>query len=72
MPTSYDYANAKCPYFVGSKKTKISCEGITEESVILLEFFNNEKKNRHREIFCDNKYQNCEICRMLNEKNEDD
>ncbi len=72
MPTSYDYANAKCPYFRGSKKTKISCEGITDDNVILLEFFTNEKKQQHRQIFCDNKYQNCEVCRMLDEKNEVD
>ena len=72
MPTSYDYANAKCPYFIKSKQTRITCEGITDGSVILLEFFTNEKKNQHRNIFCDNKYKNCEVCRMLDEKNEDE
>lgn len=72
MPTSYDYANAKCPYFIGSKKTKITCEGITDGTVLLLEFFSGEKMYQHREIFCDNKYQNCEVCRMLDEKNEED
>lgn len=72
MPTNYDYADVRCPYFVGSKKTKITCEGLTEGSFILQEFFTNEKKLRHREIFCDDKYWNCEICKMLDEKNEDD
>ena len=71
MSTSYDYAKAKCPYFVGSKRTKITCEGITEGSVLLLEFFSGEKMNQHRDIFCNNKYQNCEVCRMLDEKNEE-
>lgn len=72
MPTNFDYANAKCPYFVGSKKTKITCEGITEGCVTILEFFTNEKRQQHRNIFCDNKYQNCEVCRMLDEKNEEE
>lgn len=72
MPTSYDYADVKCPYFVGSKRTKITCEGITDDSVILLEFFNLEKRNQHKDIFCKNHYQNCEVCRMLDEKHEDD
>lgn len=71
MPTSYDYANVKCPYFVKSQKTKITCEGIIDGSVLLLEFFSGEKMYQHREIFCDNKYQNCEVCRMLDEKNEE-
>ena len=71
MPTNYDYANAKCPYFVKSQKTKITCEGITDGSVVILEFFTNEKRQQHRRIFCDNKYKNCEVCRMLDEKNEE-
>lgn len=71
MPTNYDDVNAKCPYFVGSKKTNITCEGLTEDSVVILHFNTNEKKQQHRNIFCDNKYHNCEVCRMLDEKNEE-
>lgn len=72
MPTMYDYVYAKCPYFLGSKKTKITCEGIAEGCVTSLEFSTEDKKKLHRKIFCNNKYQNCEICRMLDEKNEEE
>ena len=71
MPTMYDYVYAKCPYFRGSKREKISCEGITDECVTEIKFTTEDKQRQHRAIFCNDKYQNCEICRMLDEKNEE-
>lgn len=68
MPTMFDDVNAFCPYFQSSGKRKISCEGITDGCIITLNFETQEKRNTHRRIFCDAKYKNCEICRMLEEK----
>lgn len=62
---------AKCPFYQSSDKLKISCEGITDDCTINLIFFEKAKRNLHREIFCDARYQNCEIFRMLEEKYEE-
>lgn len=71
MPTMYDDVNAKCPYFRFSHERRITCEGITDRCVTQLEFKAREERNQHRNIFCDAKYTNCEIHRMLNEKYEE-
>lgn len=68
MPTMYDDVNAICPYFNSSDKRKISCEGITDGCKTVLEFNTQKKRDIHREIFCDARYQNCEIYKMLEEK----
>lgn len=72
MPTMYDDVHAICPYFHSSNKRKISCEGITDGCTTTLEFESQEKRNMHRRIFCDAKYKNCEIYRMLEEKYEEE
>ena len=68
MPTMYDDVNAICPYFLGSDNHKIVCEGIIEGSKTIVEFDNKKLRNRHREVFCDRRYSNCEVCRMLEDK----
>ena len=70
MPTMYDDVNAKCPYYRTSGKRRITCEGITDMCVNIIEFNAKEYRNMHRRIFCDAKYENCEIYRMLEEKYE--
>lgn len=68
MATMYDDVNAICPYFQGSEKKKISCEGITDGCKTTLEFRSGKERNQHRELFCNSKYRNCEIYKMLEEK----
>jgi hypothetical protein len=62
---------AKCPFYRASDKIKISCEGITDDCTINLIFNSRTKRNLHRDIFCDARYQYCEIYRMLEEKYAD-
>ena len=71
MPTMFDDVEAKCPFFLSSGKRKISCEGITDYCTTCLMFVSEKKRNQHREIFCDARFQNCEIYRMLVEKHEE-
>lgn len=76
MPTMYDDADVKCPFYLSSRigggwHNEISCEGIVEDSVILLRFKTPAKMRMHCEIFCNEHYKNCEIFRMLEEKYED-
>ena len=68
MPTMFDDVDAICPYFQRSEKRKISCEGITDGCVTNLEFETKEKRNLQRNLFCNDKYKNCEVYRMLEEK----
>lgn len=68
MATMFDDVNAVCPFFRYSDKRRISCEGITDGCVTNLEFDCKAKRDMHRSIFCDSKYKNCEIHKMLEEK----
>jgi hypothetical protein len=65
MATMFDDVDARCPYYQSSDKKKISCEGITDECIISLNFLTSEKRDEHRRIFCDARYRNCEIHKML-------
>ena len=70
MATMYDDVDAKCPFFQFSGNRRITCEGIMGSSMTIVEFRNKDKRNQHRRKFCDAKYQNCEICKMLEKKYE--
>lgn len=71
MPTIFDDVEAKCPFFKYSGKQKIACEGITDDCTTWLMFSSEQKRNLHRKIFCNARYQNCEIFIMLNKKYEE-
>ena len=71
MPRLYDTCFAQCPFFISSGKKNVLCEGITDDCTINLKFISEEKRDLHREIFCDARYQNCEIFRILEEKYEE-
>jgi hypothetical protein len=71
MATMYDDVDAVCPYFNGGSERKIMCEGITDGCTTILDFKNRELRNKHRELFCNRKYKNCEVYRMLEEKYDD-
>lgn len=72
MPTLYDDVNARCPFFRYSEYRKISCEGITDGCSTNIEFDCKANRDLHRRVFCDAKYQNCEIYTMLEAKYEDE
>jgi hypothetical protein len=71
MPTMFDDVDAKCPFFLSSGKRKISCEGITDDCTTNLTFVSQQKRDLHRNIFCNAKFRYCEIYKMLEEKYED-
>lgn len=71
MPRNYDTCFAKCPFFESSGKKNVCCEGITNVCTINIRFVSEEERNKHRNIFCDDKYQNCEIFKTLEKKYED-
>ena len=68
ITSCYGDATVLCPFYKASDSKRISCEGVTEGSVIILSYASKEKKNKQKMIFCDRKYQNCEVYRMLEDK----
>lgn len=71
MPTTYKDVEVKCPFFKEHTKKGITCEGLTEDSIIKLCFLSTESKDLQARVFCNTKYQNCEIYRMLEKKYEE-
>ena len=71
MPTTFNEAHIVCPFYEYSATKSITCEGITDDC-ILKTYFNTKKKMQlHRNVFCCNKYKNCEIYAMLEKKYEE-
>lgn len=71
MSTSYRDALIKCPFYKESAKKSISCEGLTEDSIIKLLFNSPKKMVMHCRIFCEHRYKACEIYNMLEKKYEE-
>ena len=71
MPKVDDLHLAKCPFFISSGRKSVLCEGMNECSNISIKFVSEKERNLHRQIFCDERYKNCEIFEILNKKYED-
>lgn len=71
MPTQYEDADVKCPFFRRQTTVSITCEGLTEDSVIRLCFTSGKAKDLQARIFCEKRYKNCEIYTMLEKKYEE-
>ena len=71
ITSSYEDASAKCPFYKSSDAKRISCEGITFGSVLIQSFSSRDKRNIQKHTFCDDRYENCEVYRVLMEKYED-
>ena len=71
MPRCND-GDILCPFYLTRTLKTITCEGITDDCVTKLMFTSHDKNDLHRKVFCNNRYKNCEIYRMLDEKYADD
>jgi hypothetical protein len=65
MSTLFDDVDAVCPFFLRSSRKTVTCEGIMDGCVTTVCFEDTDLRDRHREIFCNRKYKNCEIHSML-------
>lgn len=65
----YDDVDAVCPFFRSSEMRKIVCDGFTDRCSMTINFKGNTDRNLHRRVFCNRKYENCEVYRMLEECN---
>ena len=64
----YDDVDAKCPFYQRSSEKRIVCEGIMENSVTVQEFNKKSDKKSHRNNYCDNKYSECKMFKILDRK----
>ena len=72
MATSWDDNYAQCPFFQRSWNRKISCSGVFDGTRLVWEFDQAEDKKMQMRVFCCEKYQNCEVFRMLKEAYEEE
>lgn len=68
---SFNDVYVRCPFFVNDDgRFKIVCEGITDGSTLSQHFRNKQGYKIQMDTFCCDRYTNCEIYRVLIEKEE--
>ena len=73
MPDDSRSRDAKCPFYRLSVKYQLHCEGYVDGiATMILRFQTYEDRDRHLEIFCGDKCENCEIYRLIMENKYDD
>ena len=70
--TDYRSVNVVCPFYRRETELKITCEGITDDCLVSVQFFTKKKKDQHQRIFCNKNYPCCEVCQMLMSKYEEE
>lgn len=70
MPTVYEDANVKCPYYRKYESNRICCEGLKEKTGLNMTFEDCRKRKQYMEVYCTSmhNYKNCIICYALNRK----
>ena len=72
--SSYNEVNVRCPFYLDDrmrrKNYRITCEGISDHSTISQRFQNIETYKIQMKTFCCDRYTNCELYRILIEKEE--
>ncbi len=60
----YGSEDVQCPFYKGETKNSLKCEGVFALSCIN-NFTDKAAKNRHKEQYCNAKYQKCPHCKAL-------
>ncbi|MBP3655022.1 MAG: hypothetical protein J6J04_06370 [Oscillospiraceae bacterium] len=61
-----------CPFYrTDDGKNSITCEGVTDDSVVIQRYRNHALQIQQLDVFCMDHYNNCEITRMLMQKYAD-
>ena len=73
MPSgSFLQVDVQCPFYrYDDGRRRITCEGVTDGSSLAMLFRSREDYDTQIRVFCCEKYENCEVYRMLMEKYED-
>lgn len=69
MSAGYLDAHVQCPFFrrIDLHTGRICCEGLTDESSIILHYNRREDLSIQFDFLCCNKYKNCEVFRAIME-----
>lgn len=76
MPTrmtgsTYSLSYVRCPFYrVDDGIKRIACEGFTDDSSVTQTYRYKHQFDRQMQIFCCDRFQNCEVYRLLMEKYE--
>lgn len=70
---SFKQVSVRCPFYITDDgKKEIICEGLVEDSCIALRYAERGDYQCQIQVFCQGRYTNCEIYRVLIEKEEYD
>lgn len=72
MSTSFDSVNVRCPYYQSNDEFRITCEGLTEDSSIVLRFIRKDDMAFQLDNYCSRGFQFCEIAQVLQMKYTDE
>lgn len=67
----YGEQDARCPFFRRREKKMIVCEGLVDESRIILSYSRSNDYQIQYSMFCCKNYEKCEIYRLLMDKYQD-
>lgn len=68
MANQWEYVTVMCPYFLGTGRQSIVCEGSVDRCNIRNEFTYKIDKQLHKENYCNSDYEKCRIWQMLEGK----
>lgn len=63
--TSAGCEHVLCPFFWGFSTTDIRCEGIVDDCRIILSYKRKEPRVQQMSLYCEGRFECCEIYRML-------
>ncbi len=74
MPSgSFMQVFVRCPFYqFDDGKRRITCEGIIDNSTLVVDFRNKEDYETQMSVFCCEHYTCCEVYRMLMEKYQEE
>ena len=67
MSDNWNSAFVKCPFYRCDNSKSIGCMGFTDDSRISIIFEGKARKEQQSHIFCRDRYDSCEVYRMLME-----
>ena len=67
MASNQDMVRVLCPFRSSASKQYISCEGLTADCGVTLRFTDKDACKAHSVIFCETRYQECPVYRMIYE-----
>ena len=62
---------AQCPFFQSSNKVTVQCEGITNDSIVLIRFLSPDKRTEFRKRYCNSRYFECPMYKLVEKKYDD-